>query len=138
MKSCLEHQNDGRATFTDKMDLSNSINSDSMDAEIAADFNNVAVSRWERNATSNEPMARVSNDNGQTFGPILKLSIVPSLNTVKTIKAQENLVVRNRDESSSISPPPIFHYDFRITRSTLNVIMTLGIEIAVLHVILSG
>ena len=109
-----------------------------MDAEIAADFNNVAVSRWERNATSNEPMASLSNDNGQPFGPILKLSIVPSLNTVKTIKAQENLVVHNRDESSSISPPPIFHYDFRITRSTLNVIMTLGIEIAVLHVILSG
>jgi hypothetical protein len=35
---------DGGATFTDKMNLTNSINLDSMDVEIAADFNNVAVS----------------------------------------------------------------------------------------------
>lgn len=66
---------DGGATFTDKINLSNSTNSDSVDAEIAADFNNVVVSWWESNATSNEPMARLSNDNGQTFGPILKLSM---------------------------------------------------------------
>lgn len=66
---------DGGATFTDKINLSNSTNSDSVDAEIASDFNNGVVSWWERNATSNEPMARLSNDNGQTFGPILKLSM---------------------------------------------------------------
>jgi hypothetical protein len=46
-----------------------------VDVEIAADFNKVVVSWWERNATRNEPMTRMSNDNGQTFGPILKLSM---------------------------------------------------------------
>lgn len=61
---------DDGVTFTDKMNLSNSINLDSMDVEIVADFNNVALSRWERNATSNEPMARLSSDNGQTFDPV--------------------------------------------------------------------
>jgi hypothetical protein len=62
---------DGGATFTDKINLSNSTSSDSVDTEIAADFNNVVVSWWERNATKSEPAARISNDNGQTFGPIL-------------------------------------------------------------------
>jgi hypothetical protein len=28
---------------------------------------------WKRNATSNEPVARISTDSGKTFGPILKL-----------------------------------------------------------------
>jgi hypothetical protein len=65
---------DGGATFTDKINLSNSTNADSVDAEIAADFNNVLVSWWERNDTSSEPVARISNDNGQTFGSILKLA----------------------------------------------------------------
>jgi hypothetical protein len=64
---------DGGATFADKINLSNSTNADSVDAEIAADFNNVLVSWWERNATSNEPVARISNDNGQTSGSMLKL-----------------------------------------------------------------
>jgi len=27
-----------------------------------------------RNATSNEPVARISTDSGKTFGPLLKLS----------------------------------------------------------------
>jgi hypothetical protein len=38
--------------------------------------NNVYVSWWERaNQTSNEPVMRISNDNGKTFGPILKLAV---------------------------------------------------------------
>jgi hypothetical protein len=37
--------------------------------------NNVYVSWWERaNQTSNEPVMRISNDNGKTFGQILKLA----------------------------------------------------------------
>ena len=65
---------DGGATFADKINLSNSTSSDSVDAEIAANFNNVLVSWWERNATSDEPVARISTDNGVAFGPILTLS----------------------------------------------------------------
>lgn len=70
----LRSSDDGGATFVDKINLSNSTNADSVDAEIAADFNNVLVSWWERNDTSSEPVARISNDNGQTLGPILKLA----------------------------------------------------------------
>jgi hypothetical protein len=37
--------------------------------------NNVIVTWWERaNANNNEPVMRMSNDNGQTFGPLLKLA----------------------------------------------------------------
>ena len=66
---------DAGKTFTDKVNLSNSPNSDSVDVEISADEGRgVAVSWWERNQTLNEPVIRISNDNGKTFGPELKLA----------------------------------------------------------------
>jgi hypothetical protein len=65
---------DSGKTFGDKMNLSNSSNSDSQDAQVAASDNNVYVSWWERNATSNEPVLRVSNDSGKTFGEKIMLS----------------------------------------------------------------
>jgi len=65
---------DGGKTFNSKMNLSNSNNSDSQDAQIAAAGNNVYVTWWERNATTNDPVMRVSNDNGKTFGQLLMLS----------------------------------------------------------------
>jgi hypothetical protein len=34
----------------------------------------VIVTWWERNQTANEPVARVSTDNGATFGPTLVLA----------------------------------------------------------------
>jgi hypothetical protein len=60
--------------FGEKMNLSNSTNAQSQDVQIAASGNNVYVSWWERNATSNEPVLRVSNDNGKTFGEKIMLS----------------------------------------------------------------
>jgi hypothetical protein len=66
--------NDGGTTFMEKVNLSNSSDTESLDVEIAADGSNVVVTWWERNATSNEPVARTSTDNGVTFGPLLKLS----------------------------------------------------------------
>jgi hypothetical protein len=65
---------DAGKTFTDKANLSNTPNSDSVDVEISADEGRVAVSWWERNQTLNEPVIRISNDNGKTFGPVLKLA----------------------------------------------------------------
>ena len=47
---------DGGKTFGDKMNLSNTPNSDSQDAQIAAAGSNVYVSWWVRNATANEPI----------------------------------------------------------------------------------
>jgi hypothetical protein len=65
---------DGGKTFGEKMNLSNSTNAQSQDAQIAASGNSVFVTWWERNATSNEPVLRVSNDNGKTFGEMIMLS----------------------------------------------------------------
>ena len=65
---------DNGVTFGDKMNLSNTTEADSDDAEIAASGNSVYVTWWERNETSDEPVARVSNDNGATFGPLLRLA----------------------------------------------------------------
>jgi hypothetical protein len=65
---------DGGATFGNKTNLSNTNNTDSVDAEIAAEGGNVIVTWWERNQTANTPVARISADNGATFGPTLMLS----------------------------------------------------------------
>ena len=65
---------DSGKTFSDKMNLSNSTNSESQDAQIAASDNNVYVTWWERNQTMNEPVMKSSNDNGKTFGELIKLS----------------------------------------------------------------
>jgi len=61
-------------TFSDKMNLGNTPKSDSQDVRIAADGNNVYFTWWERNQTANEPVLRVSNDNGKTFGEKIMLS----------------------------------------------------------------
>ena len=65
---------DDGATFADKINLSNTTSTDSQDVEIAADGDTVIVTWWERNATNEEPVARVSSDTGQTFGPPLILA----------------------------------------------------------------
>jgi hypothetical protein len=63
-------------TFGDKINLSNSTKADSQDADaqIDASGNRVFVTWWERNATSNQPVLKISSDNGKSFGPVLKLS----------------------------------------------------------------
>ena len=55
---------DSGKTFGDKINLSNTLKSDSQDAEIDAVGNNDYVTWWARSATSNEPVLRVSNDSG--------------------------------------------------------------------------
>ncbi len=65
---------DGGQTFGDKINLSNSTNSDSWKAEIDSDADSVVVSWWETNQTSDVPVMRVSNDSGETFGPVLNLA----------------------------------------------------------------
>ena len=67
---------DNGATFGDKINLSNTTAADSDDAEIAASGDSVYVTWWERNETSDTPVARVSNDNGATFGPMLMLATI--------------------------------------------------------------
>jgi hypothetical protein len=66
----------GGATFRDKINLSNSTDTESQNAEIvAAGDNSVYVSWWETNPMNrtSESVLRVSTDNGQTFGPVVML-----------------------------------------------------------------
>jgi hypothetical protein len=65
---------DGGATFGDKINLSNTSDAASTRAEIDSDADSVVVTWWETNQTNDIPVMRVSNDNGETFGPILQLS----------------------------------------------------------------
>ncbi|MDN5847288.1 MAG: hypothetical protein L0H53_13560 [Candidatus Nitrosocosmicus sp.] len=64
--------NDSGVKLSDKINLGNTTNADSVNAEIAADGNNVIITWWERNQTSNEPVVGMSSDSGLTFGPLLK------------------------------------------------------------------
>ena len=65
---------DAGQTFSDKINLSNTTDADSWRVEIAGEGDNVIVSWWETNQTSDTPVARISNDGGQTFGPLLRLA----------------------------------------------------------------
>jgi hypothetical protein len=68
---------DGGQTFSDKINLSNTTESDSVDVELSADGDNVLVTWWERgttNTTSDEPVGRISTDGGQTFNDMIRLS----------------------------------------------------------------
>ena len=74
MEVMFRASTDNGVTFGDKMNLSNTTAADSDDAEIAASGDSVYVTWWERNDTSDTTVARVSNDNGATFGPMLMLA----------------------------------------------------------------
>jgi len=65
---------DAGKTFGDKINLSNTTDADSWKVEIDSDADSVVVTWWETNDTSDAPVMRVSDDNGKTFGPLLKLA----------------------------------------------------------------
>jgi hypothetical protein len=65
---------DGGTSFGDKINLSNTTDADSTRVEIDSDADSVIVTWWETNSTAEEPVGRISTDNGATFGPLLKLA----------------------------------------------------------------
>ena len=65
---------DAGKTFGDKINLSNTTDADSTRVEIDSDADNVVVTWWETNETSDVPVMRVSDDNGKTFGETIMLS----------------------------------------------------------------
>jgi hypothetical protein len=75
--------NDGGQTFGDKINLSNSTDAESQNAEIVAAGNNVFVSWWETSPEtgSSESVLRVSTDAGQTFGPMIMLGVNGTIST---------------------------------------------------------
>ena len=64
---------DGGASFSDKINLSNTTDSESERVELDSDGESLVVTWWETNQTDEIPVMRVSDDNGETFGPILRL-----------------------------------------------------------------
>ena len=87
--------NDGGATFSNKTNLSNSSDADSSRIEIAGEEENVVVSWWETNQTSDIPVARVSNDGGATFGPMILLA---ANGTLGSGEAEEIAIVDEEGE----------------------------------------
>ena len=73
--------NDNGNLFSQKVNLSNSTMFDSINPEIVASGDNVFVTWWEKNQTSNEPVMRISKDNGNTFGPTLNLPANDAIDT---------------------------------------------------------
>jgi hypothetical protein len=65
---------DAGQTFGDKINLSNTTDADSTRVELDSDADSVVVTWWETNQTDDTPVMRVSNDNGETFGPLLELA----------------------------------------------------------------
>src|SRR5919108_5644842 len=74
---------DGGATFSDKINLSNTTDADSTRVEIAGEGDTVVVSWWETNQTSDTPVARISTDAGETFGPMLMLGMNGTLSNTE-------------------------------------------------------
>jgi hypothetical protein len=70
----LARSTDLGQTFEETINLSNSPDERSDLAEIVADGNNVYISWWEMSTETREPVMRVSNDGGETFGPVLRLA----------------------------------------------------------------
>jgi hypothetical protein len=90
---------DGGDTFSDKINLSNSPDTQSRTAEIVAFGDSVFVTWWELNENvhphTNESVLRVSTDAGQTFGPVLNLGTNETISTAagnSTATAEEEEV----------------------------------------------
>ncbi len=77
--------NDGGETFADKINLSNSPDTQSQAAEILTVGDSIFVTWWELNENvhphTNESVLRVSTDAGQTFGPIINLGTNGTITT---------------------------------------------------------
>jgi hypothetical protein len=54
--------------------LSNTTDADFTRGEIDSDADSVVVTWWETDQTDEIPVMRISTDNGNTFGPLLRLT----------------------------------------------------------------
>ena len=93
--------NDGGETFGDKINLSNSSEADSWRVEIAAEGADVVVTWWETNQTSDTPVARLSIDGGQTFGPMLRLATNGTISSDETTAAETTTTTAEGEEGEA-------------------------------------
>jgi hypothetical protein len=74
-----------------KINLSNTTDADSWRVEIAGEGENVIVSWWETNQTSDTPVARISNDGGETFGPMIMLAANGTISSTEEEEGEEGV-----------------------------------------------
>ena len=75
--------NDAGTMFNDKIILSNTTNATLQDIQVAAGADNVVVIwRQQINATSDEPIARISADSGHTFESVANLASNGTINVI--------------------------------------------------------
>jgi hypothetical protein len=86
---------DGGATFSNSTNLSNTTDADSWRVEIAGEGDTVVVNWWETNQTSDIPVAKVSTDGGETFGPLIRLG---ANGTIGSGDAEEIALVEGEGE----------------------------------------
>jgi hypothetical protein len=73
--------NDSGKTFSDMINLSNTTNGNSSRVEISAEAGNVVVTWREITLGEEKPVVKISNDFGQTFGPLLELGTNGTIGT---------------------------------------------------------
>jgi hypothetical protein len=89
---------DGGDTFSDRINLSNTTDADSWRVEIAGEGEAVVVSWWETNQTSDIPVARISTDAGETFGPMLRLAANGTISGTAEEEGEEEAAAANGGE----------------------------------------
>ena len=87
--------NDAGTTFNDMKKLNNPTEAKLQDVQTAAGVDNVVVTWWQINATSNEPAARISIDKGQSFESVANLASNGTINVisracVRVLRSQPN------------------------------------------------
>jgi hypothetical protein len=82
-QAMFRSSNDAGATFNDKITLSNTTNATLQDIQVAAGTDNVVVIwRQQINATSDDPIARISTDRGHTFESVANLASNGTINVI--------------------------------------------------------
>jgi hypothetical protein len=80
--------------------LSNSTGIESSRAEIEASGNNVYVSWWDKVDGRDQPMMRVSNNNGQTFGPVINLGTNGTITTTTATTGNSTTIAGEGEEAA--------------------------------------
>jgi hypothetical protein len=92
--------NDNGQTFGEPVNLSNSTGIESSRAEIEASGNNVYVSWWDKVDGRDQPMMRVSNNNGQTFGPVINLGTNGTITTTTATTGNSTTIAGEGEEAA--------------------------------------
>ena len=77
----IRTSNDNGQTFSEDINVSNSTGMESTRAEIQASGDNVFVTWWDNSDGKDQPMIRISNDGGQTFGEATMLTANSTLSS---------------------------------------------------------